>query len=415
MISRTQISLAILFAACGMNAACQKVPLLAPSGSTITLTSAATALPLNGTAEIIAQVIEPSGTPPSRGTLITFTTTLGAVQPFEAETDINGRVIVKFAAGSSSGTATITASSGGSNVGANGAIKIAIGAAAVGRITLGANPATVPASGGNATIIASVTDINGNPLPSAPVTFTTTAGGLSAGTAVTDSSGTAQTVLTTTKQATVTATAGLQSTGTGTGTGTGGTTTGPTSATVTVNVNTTATITVTASPTTSTVGQSVTFGITYGTGATFTRVVADFGDGTTQTVPGMPPAVNHAYTRAGTYGVRVTGTDAFNDTASGAASVTIANRPQPTVGPISVTPASPTAGTTTAFSTTITPSTGATIQSTRWEFGDGRVDTLPGNAPTAQHIYSSGTYTVTVTATDSTGESGSASTIIVVR
>ena len=65
MISRTRILFAILFAAdCALSVACQRVPLLAPSGSTITLTSAATALPLNGTAEIIAQVIEPSGTPP---------------------------------------------------------------------------------------------------------------------------------------------------------------------------------------------------------------------------------------------------------------------------------------------------------------------------------------------------------------
>ena len=50
--------------------ACQKVPLLAPSGSTITLTSSATALPVNGSAQIIAQLIEPSGTPPHSGTRV---------------------------------------------------------------------------------------------------------------------------------------------------------------------------------------------------------------------------------------------------------------------------------------------------------------------------------------------------------
>src|ERR1051325_4155296 len=72
---------------------CQKVPLLAPSGSTITLTSTSTALPLNGTADIIAQVLEPAGTPPQDGTLVTFTTNLGSVQPSEAETK-GGRVTV---------------------------------------------------------------------------------------------------------------------------------------------------------------------------------------------------------------------------------------------------------------------------------------------------------------------------------
>src|ERR1051326_8003967 len=75
-----------------LNIACQKVPLLAPSGSTITLTSPVTALPVNGTAQIVAQVIEPSGTPPHSGTQVTFTTTLGSIQPSNAETDSNGQV-----------------------------------------------------------------------------------------------------------------------------------------------------------------------------------------------------------------------------------------------------------------------------------------------------------------------------------
>jgi len=62
-----------------LTVACQKVPLLAPSGSTITLTSSATALPVNGSTQIIAQLIEPSGTPPHSGTRVSFTTTLGTV------------------------------------------------------------------------------------------------------------------------------------------------------------------------------------------------------------------------------------------------------------------------------------------------------------------------------------------------
>src|SRR6185436_900431 len=176
-----------------LSVACQKVPLLAPSGSTITITSAATVLPLNGSAEIIAQVIEPAGTPPSHGTLVTFTTTLGSVQPFEAETDINGRVIVRFVAGTSSGTATITAASGGANVGTAGAIKIAIGTAAVGRVSVNANPASVPALGGSTTITVSVFDVNGNPLSSAPVSLSSTAGSLSASAVITDANGVATT------------------------------------------------------------------------------------------------------------------------------------------------------------------------------------------------------------------------------
>src|SRR5213593_2729177 len=74
-----------------LTSACQKVPLLAPSGLATTLT-------LNGSTDIIAQVLEAGGTPPQDGTLITFTTTLGSIQPPEAETR-GGRVTVKFNAG----------------------------------------------------------------------------------------------------------------------------------------------------------------------------------------------------------------------------------------------------------------------------------------------------------------------------
>src|SRR4051812_48422353 len=91
---------------------CQRVALLAPAGSTITLTAQATTLPVNGTTNLIAQVIEPAGTPPQRGTLVTFTTSLGTVEPVEAETDPGGRVMVAFKAGTLSGTATISALSG---------------------------------------------------------------------------------------------------------------------------------------------------------------------------------------------------------------------------------------------------------------------------------------------------------------
>ena len=91
--------------------ACDKVPLLAPTGSVISLFPAASSVPLNGTVEIVATVIENgvastpttststgtgttgtgtttpttpttstragAGTPVQNGTLVSFTTTLG--------------------------------------------------------------------------------------------------------------------------------------------------------------------------------------------------------------------------------------------------------------------------------------------------------------------------------------------------
>src|SRR5262245_14090586 len=193
-----------------LSVACESVPLLAPTGSSITLTTGVTALPVNGSTEIVAQIIEAAGTPPHSGTHVTFLTTLGTMVPPEAETDVNGRVIVRYLAGDSNGTATITATSGGATTGTNGAIKIAVGTAAVGRVTVSANPASVPSNGGTTTIIADVFDINGNALTSAPVSFTTTAGSLANALVITNAIGRATTTLTTSQQASVTASVGAQ-------------------------------------------------------------------------------------------------------------------------------------------------------------------------------------------------------------
>src|SRR5262249_6902077 len=130
MITRSpRAVLAIVLLTAGLlTTACDKVPLLAPSGSTITLTAAATTLPLNGTTQLIAQVLEAGGTPPQDGTLVTFITTLGSVNPPEAETH-GGKVIVVFNAGTQNGTAVITASSGGASASGVNAVRVAIGAA----------------------------------------------------------------------------------------------------------------------------------------------------------------------------------------------------------------------------------------------------------------------------------------------
>ena len=79
----------------------------------VLLPSSATALPTNGTASITAQVVEQNGYPPQSGTVITFTTNLGAVQPAQAATNSSGLVTVTFNSGTSNGTATIVATSGG--------------------------------------------------------------------------------------------------------------------------------------------------------------------------------------------------------------------------------------------------------------------------------------------------------------
>src|SRR6185436_15462116 len=241
---------------------CEKVPLLAPSGSTITLSTATSALGFNGTADVSAQVLEAAGTPPHSGTHITFSTNLGSVEPAEVQTDVNGRATTRFFAGTSSGIATITASSGGASVAAANAVKIAVGSAAVSAVVASANPAVVSSRGGNSTISAKVTDAGGNALGGIPVTFATDAGSMSESVSNTNSQGIATSILSTNRTAKVTVTAGVATTTTtppagGTGTGTT-TTTAPATSTVTVTVNTTASITIgTASPTDPLAGQPV--------------------------------------------------------------------------------------------------------------------------------------------------------------
>ena len=78
-------------------AACDKVPLLAPASSTITLSANATVVPTGGTVGLTAFVTESSGTPVQNGTSVRFTTTLGTVTPSDAQTT-NGIAVATFQA-----------------------------------------------------------------------------------------------------------------------------------------------------------------------------------------------------------------------------------------------------------------------------------------------------------------------------
>jgi large repetitive protein len=416
---RARFALVALALGCGfLIAACQKVPLLAPSGSIITLLATTSALPVNGSTDIIAQVIEPSGTPPQRGTLVTFTTNLGSLQPSEAETDTSGRAIVKFVAGTGSGTATISAISGGVAVATTNVVRISVGTAAVGGIVVSANPTTLSAAGGSSTITAAVTDAGGNVLSGVPVTFSTDNGTLSSSVVTADAAGQAVTVLTTSRTAKITATAGV----TTPGTGTGGTpaTTAPTG-TVTVNVNAAATVVFGApTPNPGLVGQPVTFTLTITPAATgggqVRQVVVNFGDGSSQTLGPVQGAttLSHTYDSSGVFQLTATVTDSNGDQFVGAGNVVVNPRPGLAVS-ISAS-SNPRAGTPTTFSISATPSAASSITSVVVNFGDGQSVTLQGNATSVQHVYaSSGEKTVTARATDTTGASGSGSTVIFVQ
>lgn len=108
MIRSSIFVLALLSLVALGGAACSSVPLTSPTGSTITMTSDRSVLPLNGQATLRAVVIEESGTPVQNGTVVTFTSTLGTVDPVEVKT-VNGVATATFNAGSVSGKTSINA------------------------------------------------------------------------------------------------------------------------------------------------------------------------------------------------------------------------------------------------------------------------------------------------------------------
>ena len=94
-----------------------------------------------------------------------------------------------------------------------------------------------------------------------------------------------------------------------------------------VNIVALTSITVGAtSPAAPTVGQAVTFPLTFSTtgGSPVQRLVADFGDNSPEaSYTGAPGSVSHTYTSPGTFAMRVTGFDSFGNTSTGGASVTV--------------------------------------------------------------------------------------------
>jgi PKD repeat protein len=380
--------------------ACDKVPLLAPSGSTVTLTAPTRTLPIGGTTEVTATVLESGGTPVQNGTTVTFTATLGTITT-QAQTR-DGVATATFNAGSSSGVAEIRATSGAAGASGSGtttppatggtptaptssnALQITIGAANTNAVVVSASPSTVPPSGGTVSIIASATDANGNRLTGVPVSFSTTAGTLSSSSAIADENGNATVRLTTNQTATVTAAAGSKT------------------ATVTVNAATANSLSLSLSPSQPSSGQPVTLTVTptIGTNNVAPRVVIDWGDGT-QTdlgVVGAPRTVAHTYALPGNYTITATAT-ANGETFTSSIGAFVISTPLVTIT------ASPTSGPflSTTFTFTVTPAPGTAPTGVRVDFGDGTsVDLGPiTSATTVTKRYSAaGTYTVRVTQTN---------------
>jgi Big-like domain-containing protein/PKD domain-containing protein len=358
--------------ALSVSSACDKVPLLAPTGTVITLFASSSTVPASGEIEIIATLIENgtaaapstgtggttttttstsnkgSGTPVQNGTLVSFTTTIGRIEPREARTQ-NGEVHVKFLSAGQSGNATITAYSGG----ASATLKdVLVGSAAAKRVVVTAG--AIGPSGGSAEIQARVEDDSGNGITGVPVTFSTTAGTLSAGSAITDANGIARTTLTTDRDATVTATAGAQK------------------ADVTVKLAPRLISGFTAAPAATQAGKPVTF--TVNTTANLQDATINFGDGTSQSLGSFATTATaaHVYSSPSTYTPTVTARDALGNTQSQSTTVTISALPVT----LTAAPNPATVGSPVVFS--VGGTTDAQVSRYEWTFDDGRRFTTSG-------------------------------------
>ncbi len=398
---------------CVVVVACERVPLTAPTSSTISVTVDQTTLPLNGQATVRAIVIESGGTPVHNGTQVVFSTTLGSFHPAEANT-VNGVATSRFSAGGISGTTTINAYSGGASTGSGnssgGGVEVKIGAAAAGSLAVVATPPSISQSGGVVTVSALVLDASNNPLPGVTVLFTSTAGTLSATTALSGADGIARTTLNTNTTATVRATANSTAAGE-----------------VTVTVSSAPAITITA-PDNGTVGIPVPISVAAtagGTGGNSTprqveSLIVDFGDGSTETRTNVTGSAGftHTYRDARGYTITATARDVSGNTGVASKSIVINHAPLPTVA-VAANPNPVLAvnqGQTT-ITVTATPSSATVpVRSVRVTLADGTVIySGTGSGAVAYKFPSGGNYTVLATATDANGESATTSTVVTVQ
>jgi hypothetical protein len=401
-------ALAIVLAA--LSAACDKVPLLAPTGSVINLSANSSTVPTNGTVGLTAFVTESSGTPVQNGTTVRFTTTLGTVTPAETQTT-NGMAVATFNAGSSSGIATIHAVSGGATGGSGSSsgggtttgssptnvVTITVGVAAVKTITVNATPTSVGPNGGNVAVTAMVLDSNGGSLAGIPVTFSADHGNVNPATLTTDAGGQATTTLTTSVETKVTATAG-----TANGTATVTLRAGPgVSLKCTPASGTGTCAAVAASDATNT--ATVSFEIAKASGSSALRdATINFGDGTSQslgTLAGGAVTIAHSYggsSGTATYTAVVTATDLDNERSTASTIVNVTPRSALSVD-LAASQATSVAnqGQTVTFTATVA---GGTAQSFAWDFdGDGTIDATTSSNKTS-HVYTAnGRYTALVT------------------
>jgi subtilase family serine protease len=146
--------------------------------------------------------------------------------------------------------------------------------------------------------------------------------------------------------------------------------------------------------------------------ATLTSYVFDFGDGSTA-VTSTTPTTSYTYSKAGTYTASLKVTDSTKQTSVDVTQqvITVSAAPSapalsaPTAG-LSASPASGSAPLTVSFNgaSSTTPNSGATITSYNFNFGDGSVSVTQASSSISHTYTAAGSYTASLTVTDSDGQ-----------
>jgi PKD repeat protein len=173
---------------------------------------------------------------------------------------------------------------------------------------------------------------------------------------------------------------------------------------VTVSAPTPPSASFTISPTPAPVNVDVFFNAAasraVGPGRTLVSYAWSFGDGST----GSGVTVSHRYQGVGTYSVVLTVTDDAQATAQATQALLVGGAGSGATAALTVTPSAPKIGARTAFDASAsTPSTGATIISYKFNYGDGTEETTTN--PVQSYTYSAaGSVIASVEITDSNGK-----------
>jgi PKD repeat protein len=194
-------------------AGCDKASPVAPSGSILAVSANPTRIPLNGSSTITIIGRKPDGNPLNPGTEIHLSASLGTI-PSIVTTNGSGTATATFQSNGRLGTARISAAVGTAPAGGgtttdtpppstptSASVDVQVGSVTT-TIILQPTPTTLPATGGNVSLLAVLRDDSGQPIANQGVNFTTDLGTLGSrgNTVTTNSSGVARDTLRLTEQ-----------------------------------------------------------------------------------------------------------------------------------------------------------------------------------------------------------------------